>query len=244
MPADQLQVDEVLERLGPRAAASHETAARLWGIELLHPGPDRVTVPQQRSRVRLPGWQVRRLDLPSCDLVVVEARRRTTPLRTVLDLAQVLPLPDALVAADSALRQELVGLPAVTTVLGRRVGRGARGPRTVARLVDPASGSVLETLLRLLLQDVLPSPRSQYEVRDRSGDLVARVDLCWPERRLVVEADGFAFHSDRRAYRRDRERLNELERLGWRVLRFTWEDVVHRPDHVAALVRDCCAAAA
>jgi very-short-patch-repair endonuclease len=54
-----------------------------------------------------------------------------------------------------------------------------------------------------------------------------------------VEADGFAFHSDRVAYRRDRERLNELEQLGGRVLRFTWEDVVARPEHVLALVQEC-----
>lgn len=59
-----------------------------------------------------------------------------------------------------------------------------------------------------------------------------------------MEADGYAYHSDRAAYRRDRERLNQLERLGWRVLRFTWEDVRGRPDHVVALVRECLAAAA
>ncbi|MDP9496716.1 MAG: DUF559 domain-containing protein [Actinomycetota bacterium] len=68
---------------------------------------------------------------------------------------------------------------------------------------------------------------------------MAQVDLCWPAACLIVEADGFAFHSDRAAYRRDRERLNQLERLGWRVLRVTWEDVVHRPEHVVALVREC-----
>jgi very-short-patch-repair endonuclease len=59
-----------------------------------------------------------------------------------------------------------------------------------------------------------------------------------------VEADGFAFHADRLAYRRDRERQNQLERLGWRVLRFTWEDVRGRPEHVVALIRDCLRIAA
>jgi very-short-patch-repair endonuclease len=65
---------------------------------------------------------------------------------------------------------------------------------------------------------------------------VARVDFAWPAARLIVEADGFAYHSDRESYRRDRERLNHLERLGWRVLRFTWEDVVSRPEYVTNLV--------
>jgi very-short-patch-repair endonuclease len=70
------------------------------------------------------------------------------------------------------------------------------------------------------------------------------VDFCWPEHRLVVEADGFAFHADRGSYRRDRERQNDLERLGWRVLRFTWEDVQGRPEYVVALVRGCLETAA
>ena len=41
--------EEVLASLGPRATVSHETAARLWGIELVEPGLDRVTVPRDRD---------------------------------------------------------------------------------------------------------------------------------------------------------------------------------------------------
>ena len=69
-------------------------------------------------------------------------------------------------------------------------------------------------------------------------------DFACADARLVVEADGFAFHSDRAAYRKDRERLNALERLGWRVLRFTWEDVRGRPAYVVGLVHGCLADAA
>lgn len=235
-----MDVREVLERAGPRAAASHQSAARLWGIELLHPGPERITVPRQRSRLKVPGWGVRRLDLPADDVLVVDGLRRTTPERTVLDLARVLPLAEAVVASDSALRRQLVQPVALRTRLATCRGAGAAAPRAVAPLLDPLAGSVLESLLRVLL--VLaghPPPASQFLVCERDGELVARVDLCWPALRLVVEADGFAFHSDRRAYRADRARLNALERLGWRVLRFTWEDVTSRPEHVVATVRAC-----
>ena len=81
----------------------------------------------------------------------------------------------------------------------------------------------------------LRPPCSQFEVWNHAF-LVGRVDFAWPEARLIVEVDGFAFHADRASYRRDRERDNELERLGWRVLRFTWEDVNGRPEYVVALV--------
>jgi very-short-patch-repair endonuclease len=53
----------------------------------------------------------------------------------------------------------------------------------------------------------------------------------------VVETDGFAFHADRTTYRADRRRGNALVLAGWRVLRFSWEDVVHSPDGVVADVR-------
>ena len=109
--------------------------------------------------------------------------------------------------------------------------------------MDRQAESVLETLLRLVLHGAGLRPRTQYTIRDRRT-FVARVDFCWPEQRLVVEADGFAFHSDRAAYRRDRDRHNDLERLGWRVLRFTWEDVHRRPEHVVGLVRECLGVAA
>jgi very-short-patch-repair endonuclease len=48
------------------------------------------------------------------------------------------------------------------------------------------------------------------------------VDFHWPEQRLVVELDGWKFHGHRVAFERDRIRDNELQLLGYTVLRFTW----------------------
>lgn len=240
-----VETHEVLQRLGSRATASHETAARLWGVELVERGLDRVTAPRQRGRALAPGWVVRRHDLTGDEVVVLDGLRRTTPLRTALDLAQVLPFDEAVAAADSALRHRLVDRGELVATLSARRGRAAAGPRRVAGAVDPCARSVLESLLRvLLLLGGLPAPLSQYVVRDRCGAFVARVDLCWPSVRLVVEADGFAFHSDRASYRADRQRLNALERLGWRVLRFTWEDVRGHPEQVCTAVLDCLTRAA
>ncbi len=104
--------------------------------------------------------------------------------------------------------------------------------------MDPASGSVLETLCRVLLQQAGLAPTStQFVVRDARGRWIGRVDFAWPHQRLVVEADGFAFHADRASYRDDRRRGNALLLAGWRVLRFSWEDVVDRPDEVVTAVR-------
>ena len=239
--AEPCSAQEVLWRLGPKAALSHEEAARRHGIELVDDDETkRITVPRNRSRAKAPGWKVVRADLNDADVLDLDGERMTSALRTVVDLCRVLRLEQAVAAADSALRKKLITLAALLAVLSTSRGRGAQQIREVGRLVDPLSGSVLESLLRvLILTSTLPVPRTQYLICRPSGDLVARVDFCWPALRLIVEADGFAFHSDRTSYRADRQRMNDLEVLGWKVLRFTWEDVVSRPRYVLETIRAC-----
>lgn len=237
--ASVIDGEEVLRLLGAGAVLSHETAARLHGIALLEDdGTERVTVPRSRNGRGVAGWQVHRSDIPKGDVEARQGVRCTSAARTLADLARVLPHVGAVCAMDAALREGVLE-PEDVMPLARARGRGARALRAVAAACDPKSGSVLESLLRLALAAAeLPSPRTQYRIHDHEEE-VARVDFCWPEHRLVVEADGYAFHSSRDDYRRDRRRMNELERLGWRVLRFSWEDVTQRPEHVTGLVRAC-----
>ncbi|MDP9182059.1 MAG: endonuclease domain-containing protein [Actinomycetota bacterium] len=239
-----IDAEEALRQLGPCAVLSHHTAARLHGIPLLDDDDsEHVTVPRNRHGRGLPGWALHRAHVPPEEHVGRQGLRCTDAVRTLSDLARALSHRAALCAVDSALREHVV-TPSDLRPLLRALGRGARRVRAVVEECDPQSGSVLETLLRLALAEAgLPAPRTQYRVLDR-GHEVARVDFCWPSQRLIVEADGFAFHSSRDDYRRDRERMNELERLGWRVLRFTWEDVTGRPAHVTGLVRACLEATA
>ena len=104
--------------------------------------------------------------------------------------------------------------------------------------MDAASGSVLESLARVLLAVAgLGPPQTQLSLYTADGLLIGRVDFAWQAAKLVVETDGFAFHADRQSYRQDRRRGNALLVAGWRVLRFSWEDVVLRPDEVVACVR-------
>jgi very-short-patch-repair endonuclease len=54
---------------------------------------------------------------------------------------------------------------------------------------------------------------------------------------LIVEIDGFAYHSDSMAYVRDRQRQNRIVLDGWRVLRFAATELTSRPRAVVAEVR-------
>jgi very-short-patch-repair endonuclease len=244
--SDSPSAASALVRL-PSGVLSHETAARLLGIELVQDtAQERITVPRSHGHARLAGWDVRRSDVPAVDVVQrPDGVRLTGPSRTVADLARVLPLGSAVAAADSALRARLLTREELTVVLVTQKGTGSARCRSVAGLVDPAAESVLESLLRVLFATAgLSRLRSQHAVFGADRRFIARVDFCWVDERLVVEADGFAFHSDRAAYRRDRERLNRLVAAGWRPLRVTWEDVVDRPSHVVELVRECLRTAA
>jgi hypothetical protein len=64
-----------------------------------------------------------------------------------------------------------------------------------------------------------------------------QVDFAWYGPRVIVETDGFATHRTRRAFGRDRRRDRALSLAGWRVVRFTWEEVVKEPEHVIEVLR-------
>jgi very-short-patch-repair endonuclease len=92
----------------------------------------------------------------------------------------------------------------------------------------------MESVLRWLVHAAgLPRPVLQHRVLDGRGRFLGRVDLAWPERRVLVEFDGDG-HRERRAFVADARRQNGLVGAGWTVLRFTGADVRGRPDAVVA----------
>ena len=98
-------------------------------------------------------------------------------------------------------------------------------------LAEPAE-SPMETRLRWhLIQDGLPRPYVQAELRNHEGRFVGRADLYYPQARLVIEYDG-ANHRDRLV--EDDRRQNAIIDAGFRVLRFTAAD---RPELITTLVR-------
>jgi hypothetical protein len=227
-------------RLPRGAVLSHASAARLWGLPLPYELDEQihVSLPACRSRWAATPAVVHRRHLPAADCADLAGRALTTPLRTVLDLASVWGLADAVAAADFALHCGRVSSAELQQAALAVHGPGAVQARRLITLVDPAAESPLESAFRVTLavRGVRP-PESQYELRD-GGLFVARLDFAWPEDRVAALTDGFGFHADRDSYRRDRELANELERLRWRLLIFTWEQVMFRPDYVIALVEE------
>lgn len=137
------------------------------------------------------------------------------------------PGVEGIVPVDSALHQRLVTVGQVHAALPE----GAMRATAALGLADPASRSPLETVARLALV------RAGLEVR--AGVVipgVGEVDLL-VGRCLVVELDGYAYHSGRREFREDRRRDRELLLQGFVVLRFTADEVLRETAHLVAQVR-------
>ena len=71
----------------------------------------------------------------------------------------------------------------------------------------------------------------------RLGSVNRTGDIVFDEVRLLVEIDGFAFHTDHAKYQDDRARQNEFTVAGWTVLRFTWWTLSQEPDRAVRDIR-------
>jgi hypothetical protein len=228
-----------LLRAGPRAVTSHLTAAQALGWDLLKPPPLQFTVPRSNGSAKSKGATLFRRNLDDDEIEAIGAALVTNPLRTALDVAGDVPLVEAVVAVDAALRLRQVTVEGLLRAAeGRKYAPRYRQVRRVLALVDPQSGSVPESVARLLFTNAgLPSPETQFVVCAEDGSFVARTDFAWPGAWLVVEIDGFAWHSSEQAFQADRDRQNEIEIAEYMVLRFTAKDVRDRPEKVTDTVR-------
>lgn len=166
------------------------------------------------------GLVLHRRDAPSDDGVC------TTVARTAADCARCLPEREALVVIDQVLARRVSMEDVLTHLPGARNGPARR----VVERGSALSGSSGETVGRVVLTDAGLHVQQQVFFRG-----VGYVDLL-VEGRVVVEIDGFAYHRDARQFALDRRRDASLVCMGYRVLRFTWLDVVRRPDYVVATV--------
>jgi hypothetical protein len=225
-------------------ALSHHSAAALWGLpgfpqEGLHVLVPRGKVdPRVISTARL--HSTRRL--PPHHLVELDGIRVTSPVRTVFDLSDVLPLGRLARVLDDAWGMRLLRADGLYETLEELRGRG-RGRVAWMRLlveergrsyVAPESG-LERTFRRLLERD--GQPPMEYQVDLGGEGWVARVDAVDRTARLVVQIDSDRFHSSFLDRQHDELQDVALRALGWTVIRITESDLRRRPSWVAATVR-------
>lgn len=225
--------------VGPGATLSHRDAAALHGIRHEHDGLTDVTT-TRRGRAGQPGIRVHRTYvLAADDVTTVDGVPVTTIARTLVDLAGVLQPHQLAKALNEAERVHRVDVAEIERALDRTCHRPGRGHAAMrAALAEIAAYGTQVTRFELearfaalMIAHALPRPHHNARVHGYE------VDAYWPAARLVVELDGYAFHHTRAAIQRDRDEDNELELAGYRVLRFTHDDVVRRPATTARRIR-------
>lgn len=225
---------------GSGSPASFRAAGVLWQQFEAARVPIEITVLRGR-RVRLRGVIVHETScLLPADLATVEGIPVTSPTRTLIDLAGVLPKDELEETLDDVLRRRLTSVSRLRWRMGH-AGR-SRGLATLRRLLEargasaPVTGSVLETRFsRLVRRAGLPALDRQHDIRDH-GRLVAVVDFAYPAQRIAIEIDGYRWHSGRARWERDLIRRNAITALGWRVLHITSTDIKRYPERVVSTI--------
>lgn len=213
----------------PGCVLSHRSAAEFHGWSAPATGPQHVaTIGSASSR---PGLVVHRV----ATLWAVDVERHgllavTTPARTIVDLASVLPWPELRSIADRVRTLDVGAISAAQARSSHR--RGAPGLRRLCERLEAHTKSEFERrYLRFCRRHGVPLPDA---VNERVGGVL--VDCHYEARRVVVELDGRGFHSRRDQMRADRRRDRTLLRERIATVRLVWEDL--DDDAAAATVGD------
>lgn len=142
-------------------------------------------------------------------------------------------------AIDGALRDRLTTWPRIEAALKKAKAQGRPGSRRIGRSLrmrSADSGVPLSEWSRRfadkLVSSGLPKPRFEWRIENDDAQLIAQVDLAYPEQQFAIELDSIAFHLNAQAFEVDRSRDAALVRAGWRVSRFTWQQFAHGWDDV------------
>jgi very-short-patch-repair endonuclease len=229
---------------GARAVASHRSAAALWEFPGARRDLTELTCPRWR-RARHPGLTTHETtSLTDADRDELDGIPCTSVERTIFDMCVTSgpTLIDLII--DSALRRELTDVDRLIATRDRLAGRGRRGAsRFRAALDDRGPQQVLpesppeRILARALVRQGLPNPVRQFVVRGVDDRFVARVDLAYPEQKILIEYDSYQEHVGKAALARDSARRNALTALGYTTLTATAVDVNDGAQRLAEAVR-------
>jgi very-short-patch-repair endonuclease len=205
---------------GPRAVLSHYSAACLWCLLRWDFRDPEVTAHNARRHDGIRTHKSQNIERTFHKGIPV-----TPPLRTLIDLSSMLPYASLRRAVNEALNQRLVKPHELVT----QNHRGARQLRQVVASGAPTRNEFEDLVLSLIGE--LPKPLV-------NEPLLGYVpDFCWPEHRVILEADGRETHDQLLARADDKARQRHLEQNGYHVLRVTWRQATTQPQKLHALLR-------
>jgi very-short-patch-repair endonuclease len=218
---------------GDSAFVSDRSATGLWKIAAGDDGPVHVTVRRSgRSRSGIVMHRVAKID--PRDVTHLRGIPIVTPARAILDLAAGATGDELERAIAEAYALRLTTEAELRRVISRNpLKPGVAALRAeLAREGGPAwTRREAERRVKLLIRQAnLPTPVYNRKVAGYNAD------FFWPANRLIVEVDGYRFHSSRWAFERDRKRDAAHVLAGYRVIRITWRQLTEEPFSVVAII--------
>jgi very-short-patch-repair endonuclease len=213
--------------MGPNAVLSHLSAAAAWGMYPQRPddAPVEVLVPGPHVRRGIIAHRTTRLG--PHEVRLCQALPVTSPVRTVQDMAATVSMRELERAVDEAVVRRLMRVHQLSDGVARDKGR--RGGPILAALLEHRGNTTItrsqaeERMLDIIRAAGFPPP----ETNARIGGY--EVDFLWRPQRLIVEIDGYTYHSTRSAFERDRAKDATLAAAGYLVIRITWLQMEHEP---------------
>ena len=229
---------------GSPAAASHRSAAYIWGMTSKRPTDVEISTKRYFRRIRDGVISHESKDLRVSDIVTVDGVPVTSAVRTVVDLGASSVPRFVELCLDSGLRRNLFTAWQVRCFIARVARPGRNGVGTIRPLIeerlvwDAITDSDLEDLARIVIKSAgCPMPESQHPLYKTNGNFVGRYDFAYPQKLSIIEADSLGYHMDPVSFERDRQKQNEAIALGWSVYRITWRQLIDDPESVRAIVR-------
>ncbi len=230
----------------PTAVVTEELAAWVRGVDLLArgthviPPPLTISQPLEHTRVRQQGTDGTRRMLEARDVEVLNGIRRTTSLRTAIDLGRKRSRPRALAALDALLRTGDFTYDELLDEAARFRGfRGVVQLRAMTPLVDARAESPAESVMRLIwIQADLPKITPQISVCNALGVEIYRLDMGLPEIKYAAEYDGVEWHSSPQDRAHDLRRRERLRQEGWVIDVLGKAEVFEEPRRARSIFRE------
>ncbi|UDY36066.1 type IV toxin-antitoxin system AbiEi family antitoxin domain-containing protein [Dermatobacter hominis] len=187
----------------------------------------------------------RQVDMVDDDVVTIDGLPVTSIPRTAFDLAGDPRVSRTRLRrlVESAIVHRGFEAATFAVVLARVRRSGKHGVLLMEQVLDDVGPGTdlptteLERLLDVVIELAgLPAPVHEHPLpgaRDRAG----YVDRCWPDVRLVVEADGRRWHTRRQQIAIDHDRTIDAQTVGYQTTRFLWEHLQGDPEGSARRLR-------
>jgi very-short-patch-repair endonuclease len=210
------------------------SSLKLQGFWVVHDTDLHVAVLPNACRLRTRDDSHRRLADAKAPRTRVHWRSDSPPgsqllLPPLASLSDMLACKDAetvAATADSVLHSH----PQFAAGWREMVAAAPEEKRPLLGLVDGVCESGTETIFWLRTRLLHVAIRRQVEIRG-----AGRVDFLLGSK-LIVEVDGAEYHTDPARFEADRRRDAILSRMGYRVLRFSYRQVMHNWAEVEAAV--------